>query len=81
MQENMRQLQRQNSFCPNQPCPNGKLLNLIQDKGDEWYVFVTCSDGADGKLSINMSSYGDPKVLAFILEDAMERLFEFDGES
>ncbi|WP_275655978.1 hypothetical protein [Candidatus Similichlamydia epinepheli] len=44
-------------------------------------MFVTCSDGADGKLSINMSSYGDPKVLAFILEDAMERLFEFDGES
>ncbi|WP_157952586.1 hypothetical protein [Candidatus Similichlamydia epinepheli] len=41
-------------------------------------MFVTCSDGSDGKLSINMSSYGDPEILAFVLDNARERLWELE---
>ncbi|RDB31426.1 hypothetical protein [Candidatus Similichlamydia laticola] len=53
----------------------------LQQKEEDWFVFVTCSDGPDGNLCINMSSYGDPKVLAFMLEGAQERLWEEEGES
>lgn len=75
MKENRQQPQKRTDLCP------VNKLGSLQQKEEEWYVFVTCSSGSDGNFSINMSSYGDPQVLAFMLEGAQERLWETEEDN